>query len=61
MEKKQRLEELKCEIYNSEDVIDGVFNPKEYPELIEINEDYNRLLRDMNSLMKLIDEELNKP
>ena len=49
MERKDRLSELRNDIYNAEDIIDGAYNSKdvEFSDLTEINERYDKLLKDM--------------
>lgn len=57
-ERKRRLMDLKDEIYNAEDVIDGAYNSKDekYADLVAVNEKYDQLLVDMNELIKLLDD-----
>ena len=56
MERKDRLSELRNDIYNAEDIIDGVYDSKdvEFSDLTEINERYDKLLKDMTKLVKLL-------
>jgi hypothetical protein len=56
MERKERLSELRNDIYNAEDIIDGVYDSKdvEFSDLTEINERYDKLLKDMTKLVKLL-------
>ena len=56
MERKERLSELRNDIYNAEDIIDGAYNSKdvEFSDLTEINERYDKLLKDMTKLVKLL-------
>ena len=58
MERKERLSELRNDIYNAEDIIDGAYNSKdvEFSDLTEINERYDKLLKDMTKLVKLLDK-----
>jgi len=51
------LSELKHEVYNAEDMIDGCYNPddKEVSEFVEINTRYRQLLKDMNKLVEHLD------
>ena len=56
MERKDRLSELRNDIYNAEDIIDGAYDSKdvEFSDLTEINERYDKLLKDMTKLVKLL-------
>jgi len=56
MERKERLNELRNDIYNAEDIIDGAYDSKdvEFSDLTEINERYDKLLKDMTKLVKLL-------
>lgn len=56
MERKERLSELRNDIYNAEDIIDGAYDSKdvEFSDLTEINERYDKLLKDMTKLVKLL-------
>ena len=58
MERKERLSELRNDIYNAEDIIDGAYDSKdvEFSDLTEINERYDKLLKDMTKLVKLLDK-----
>jgi hypothetical protein len=58
--KQMRLQDLCNEVYNAEDCIDGCYNSKDkdYADLTEVNEKYNNLLRDMNSLVDLLRVEI---
>jgi|DEB0MinimDraft_12_1074336.scaffolds.fasta_scaffold73464_3 hypothetical protein len=58
--KEMRLRDLCDEIYNAEDCIDGCYNSQdsEYSDLTEVNEKYNNLIRDMNSLVDLLRTEI---
>ena len=58
--RKNRLTDLSHEIYNAEDLIDGVYNSKDddYSDLIEINKKYDQLLIDMKILVGLIEKEI---
>lgn len=58
MERKERLNELRNDIYNAEDIIDGAYDSKdvEFSDLTEINERYDKLLKDMTKLVKLLDK-----
>tara|TARA_R100001015_G_C4601856_1_gene156812 strand:- start:503 stop:748 length:246 start_codon:yes stop_codon:yes gene_type:complete len=55
---KERLSDLRDEIYNAEDVIDGAYNSKDknFKEYKEINVKYDALLKDMNKLVGLLNE-----
>lgn len=50
------LSELRSEIYNAEDMIDGCYNSKDelFSDLTEINNRYNQLLKDMNKIVELL-------
>ena len=56
MNKLETLSELRNDIYNAEDDIDGAYNSNadEYSDLTEINERYDKLLVDMRKLVKLL-------
>ena len=56
MERKDRLSELRNDIYNAEDIIAGAYDSKdvEFSDLTEINERYDKLLKDMTKLVKLL-------
>ena len=58
----ERLTELRNEIYHAEDVIDGSYNSKDkdFSDLVEINERYEKLLKDMNILENLLGKEVEK-
>jgi hypothetical protein len=55
---KERLSDLRDEIYNAEDLIDGVYNSrdKNFKKYKEINVKYDALLKDMNRLIRLLNE-----
>jgi hypothetical protein len=56
MKRKERLSELRNDIYNVEDIIDGGYNSKDvdFSDLTEINERYDKLLKDMTKLVELL-------
>ena len=58
-EREEILTHLKNEIYNAEDYIDGAYNSKskDYSDLVEINEKYDKLLKDMRGLIQLLTDE----
>ena len=60
--KNENLSELINVVYNSEDQIDGEYNSKNelVSEFSNINQKYERLLVDMNTLVELINKELKK-
>lgn len=55
---KERLRDLRDEIYNSEDVIDGSYNSKDalFKEYTQINLKYETLIKDMNELVGLLND-----
>tara|TARA_R100000900_G_scaffold47389_2_gene38119 strand:- start:817 stop:1059 length:243 start_codon:yes stop_codon:yes gene_type:complete len=55
---KERLSDLRDEIYNAEDLIDGVYNSrdKNFKKYKEVNVRYDALLKDMNKLVGLLNE-----
>jgi len=56
MEKrKERLRELRHQAYNAEDMLDGCFNEKEFPEIPLINIEYVKILAELNDFIKLLD------
>jgi hypothetical protein len=60
--RKDRLLDLRDEVYHAEDVIDGCYNPDniEDSDLVEINKRYKELLVDMNDLFALLEREIEK-
>lgn len=57
--KKERLIDLKEEVYNAENVLDGIFIPTEFKDIPEINSAYTELLESMRNLDTLIDNVLD--
>jgi len=55
MGKVEILEELLNEIYNSEEVIDGSYNPLEFgDEVEEVNEYYEHTLNTLRNFMSIL-------
>ena len=54
---KETILELKHHVYNAEDMIDSCYcsDDPDYAEFVEINTRYDKLLKDMNELVTIID------
>ena len=61
MTREQRLTELRDELFNAENRVDGCYysGDEKFSDLTEINQRYEKLISDMNKLIELINKEIN--
>lgn len=55
-EQLEELHELLNEAYNAEDTLDGSFNQEAYSDIPEVVKAYNRVLSDLDVLMRTIED-----
>jgi hypothetical protein len=57
----ETLRELRNTAYNSEDMLDGEYNPEAHPELFLINMLYRGLLLSLRVFVNVVSKEIHEP